>query len=98
MNADILRSLKSELTPDEYLNCDLKIGVHSGPPARTKDQLHKKALSHLRKLQKLPGRVLKLLQTSENYLCSLIYVFHCRFNNSSIVEFCTEGRVGWKAA
>jgi len=52
-----LPSYSPELNPDEYLNCDLKIGVHSGTPARTKEQLNKKALSHLRKLQKLPGRV-----------------------------------------
>lgn len=52
-----LPSYSPELNPDEYLNCDLKSGVHSGVPARTKDQLHKKALSHLRKLQKLPDRV-----------------------------------------
>ena len=25
-----------ELNPDEYLNCDLKGGVHSGKPARSK--------------------------------------------------------------
>jgi len=48
-----------ELNPDEYLNGDLKVGVHSGVPARTKDQLKRKAISHLRKLQKLPGRVMK---------------------------------------
>ena len=52
-----LPSYSPELNPDEYLNCDLKAGVHSGPPARTRDQLAKKALSHLRKLQRLPGRV-----------------------------------------
>ncbi len=52
-----LPSYSPELNPDEYLNCDLKVGVHSGTPARTKEQLSKKALSHLRKLQKLPGRV-----------------------------------------
>jgi len=41
------------------LNCDLKAGVHSGVPARTKDQLKKKAISHLRMLQKKPKRVKK---------------------------------------
>jgi hypothetical protein len=45
------------LNPDEYLNGDLKSGVHSGVPARTETQLKRKALSHLRKLQKLPCRV-----------------------------------------
>jgi len=54
-----LPSYSPELNPDEYLNCDLKAGVHSGVPARTKEQLKKKAISHLRKLQKLPGRVCK---------------------------------------
>ena len=54
-----LPSYSPELNPDEYLNCDLKAGVHSGPPARSKEQLKSKALSHLRKLQKLPGRVMK---------------------------------------
>ncbi len=52
-----LPSYSPELNPDEYLNCDLKAGVHSGPPARTGEQLRAKAISHLRKLQKLPDRV-----------------------------------------
>jgi transposase len=54
-----LPSYSPELNPDEYLNCDLKAGVHSGPPARNQEQLKDKALSHLRKLQKLPKRVMK---------------------------------------
>ena len=54
-----LPSYSSELNPDEYLNCDLKAGVHSAIPARSKKQLKRKAISHLRKLQKLPGRVMK---------------------------------------
>ena len=54
-----LPSYSPELNPDEYLNCDLKGGVHSGVPARTKTELKQKAISHLRKLQKLPGRVAK---------------------------------------
>jgi len=54
-----LPSYSPELNPDEYLNCDLKDGVHSGVPARTKKELKQKAISHLRKLQKLPGRIKK---------------------------------------
>lgn len=54
-----LPSYSPELNPDEYLNGDLKVGVHSGVPARTKEQLKRKAISHLRKLQKLPGRVMR---------------------------------------
>ncbi len=57
-----LPSYSPELNPDEYLNCDLKIGVHSNAPARTKDQLSKKALSHLRRLQRMPGRVKNYFQ------------------------------------
>lgn len=30
-------SYSPELNPDEYLNCDLKAGVHSGVPTRSKD-------------------------------------------------------------
>lgn len=54
-----LPSYSPELNPDEYLNCDLKAGVHSGVPARTKGKLKAKALSHLRMLQKKPDRVQK---------------------------------------
>jgi transposase len=54
-----LPSYSPELNPDEYLNCDLKAGVHSGVPARRAKDLKQKAISHLKKLQKLPGRVMK---------------------------------------
>ena len=52
-----LPSYSPELNPDEYLNGDLKTGVHSGVPARSTSQLKAKAISHLRMLQKLPKRV-----------------------------------------
>jgi transposase len=52
-----LPSYSPELNPDEYLNCDLKAGVHSGVPARSPGQLRTKAISHLRMLQKRPARV-----------------------------------------
>ena len=48
-----------ELNPDEYLNCDLKAGVHSRSPARDTTGLKKKVRSHMTKLQKLPNRVRK---------------------------------------
>lgn len=54
-----LPSYSPELNPDEYLNCDLKAGVHSGLPARNKDQLNKKVRSHMRMLQNSPDRVAK---------------------------------------
>lgn len=52
-----LPSYSPELNPDEYLNCDLKQGVHSGRPARSKDGLKQKASRHMRMLQKKPKRV-----------------------------------------
>ena len=52
-----LPSYSPELNPDEYLNCDLKAGVHSGKPARDKASLKKKVISHMRMLQKRPTRV-----------------------------------------
>ena len=57
-----LPSYSPELNPDEYLNCDLKRAVRSGKPARTKVQLKKKALKHMRKLQRKPSRVRKYFE------------------------------------
>ena len=54
-----LPSYSPELNPDEYLNCDLKDGVHSTPPTRTEKTLREKVTSHMRKLQKLPERIVK---------------------------------------
>jgi len=54
-----LPSYSPELNPDEYLNCDLKAGVHSGSPARSKEQLKKKVTRHMRMLQRKSGRVKK---------------------------------------
>jgi len=54
-----LPSYSPELNPDEYLNCDLKAGVHSSTPAKSESELKKKAVSHLRMLQKRPQRVKK---------------------------------------
>jgi transposase len=54
-----LPSYSPELNPDEYLNCDLKVGVHTGVPATSKSELARKAVGHLRMLQKRPARVYK---------------------------------------
>lgn len=54
-----LPAYSPELNPDEYLNCDLKAGVHSGTPARSKAQLKQKASKHMRMLQRKPSRVRK---------------------------------------
>lgn len=52
-----LPSYAPELNPDEYLNGDLKAGVHSQPPSRSQEHLIKKVKAHMRNLQKLPTRV-----------------------------------------
>jgi transposase len=54
-----LPAYSPELNPDEYLNGDLKAGVHSRSPARDAEGLKKKVRSHMTKLQKLPNRVKK---------------------------------------
>lgn len=54
-----LPAYSPELNPDEYLNCDLKAGVHSGKPARNKEQLKQKTSNHMRMLQRKPKRVQK---------------------------------------
>lgn len=54
-----LPAYSPELNPDEYLNCDLKAGVHSQSPSRDTKGLERKVRSHMQKLQKLPGRVKK---------------------------------------
>ena len=51
-----------QLNPAEFLNCDVKYGVHSKPPTRNQAQLKQRVLSHLHKLQKLPARVRKYFQ------------------------------------
>lgn len=48
-----------QLNPTEYLNCDVKQGVHSKPPTRNLAQLKGRVSSHLHKLQKLPNRIIK---------------------------------------
>ncbi len=40
-------------------SCDLKAGVHSKFPAGDRAGLKKKVICHMRRLQKLPGRVKK---------------------------------------
>jgi transposase len=54
-----LPSYSPELNPDEYLNCDLKAGVHSKPPVRNQAGLKDAVSSHMRTLQKSPERVAK---------------------------------------
>lgn len=55
----LLPPYSPQLNPVEYLNCDVKQGVHSKPPTRNLSQLKERVSSHLHKLQKLPIRIMK---------------------------------------
>lgn len=52
-----LPSYSPELNPDEYLNNDIKQGVHSKTLFRDEKSLKKGVLSYMRMLQKMPERV-----------------------------------------
>lgn len=52
-----LPAYSPELNPDEYLNCDLKAGVHAKPPTRDTATLKKNVRAHMRMLQQSPIRV-----------------------------------------
>jgi transposase len=57
-----LPSYSPELNPDEYLNNNLKQRVHSGLPARTEKELHKKTRSFMKMLAKRPQHVKKYFE------------------------------------
>ncbi len=52
-----LPSYSPELNPDEGVNADLKQAVPRKAPARSKQQLKRAAISHMRKLSKQPERI-----------------------------------------
>lgn len=52
-----LPSYSPELNPDECLNADLKQAVTAKAPSRSKGQLKKVTVAHLRKLSKSPERI-----------------------------------------
>ncbi|NTU53398.1 MAG: IS630 family transposase, partial [Chlorobiaceae bacterium] len=53
-----------DLNPDEYLNRDLKKNVNGRVIARTESELKMNLLSFMRKLQKLPDRVMSYFNSS----------------------------------
>lgn len=53
-----LPAYSPQLNPVEYLNNDVKQQVHSKSPTRNLDQLKQRVSSSLRKIQKLPARVI----------------------------------------
>ena len=54
-----LPAYSPELNPDEYLNCDLKAGIHTGDAPKNEQALKGRVVSHMRMLQKHPDRVKK---------------------------------------
>ena len=46
-----------ELNPDEGLPADLKQAVTGKPPVRSRPELKRRVINHMRRLSKLPGRV-----------------------------------------
>ncbi len=57
-----LPSYSPELNPDEYLNNDLKQGVHSKTLFRNINSLKNGVVSHMRMLQKTPKRVMNFFK------------------------------------
>lgn len=54
-----LPSYSPESNPDEYLNCDLKIGLSQKPSPKTEQDLKRNVNSHMKLLQRNPERVKK---------------------------------------
>ncbi|SBS27179.1 hypothetical protein MSP8887_00562 [Marinomonas spartinae] len=54
-----LPAYSPKLNPDEYLNCDLKAGVHTGDAPKNGKILKDRVVSHMRGLQKNPNRIKK---------------------------------------
>jgi transposase len=54
-----LPAYSPDLNPDEYLNADLKAGIRSAAPARSKSDLKGTVFGHMRMLQRKPERIVK---------------------------------------
>ncbi len=78
-----LPSYSPEINPDEYLNCDLKAGVHSRPPTRAKGDLKRKTIAHLKKGAETARQGKKVLPTSEDCLRCVMCLFDRRVNNGN---------------
>ncbi len=54
---EVFPGYSPELNPDEGVNGDLKQAVTRKAPARSKAQLKRAVVGHMRKLSKLPDRI-----------------------------------------
>jgi hypothetical protein len=69
-------SYSPELNLDEYLSCDLKTGIPSSKPARSKAQFKGKVISHMRMLQNKPARMAKYFRHEKiRYAALQIWLF-----------------------
>ena len=57
MEVHYLPPYSPDLNPDEGVNADLKQAVPREAPTRSKPQLKRAAISHMRSLAKRPGRI-----------------------------------------
>ena len=62
-------SYSPELNPDEYLNRDLKKNVHGKRAPKTQEELKENVLRFMRKLQKLPERIMKYFSSPKVEYC-----------------------------
>ena len=60
-----LPAYSPELNPDEGVNADLKQAVPRRAPARSKPQLKRAAISHMRSLSKRPNRIRPIFQNPQ---------------------------------
>ena len=76
-----LPSYSPELNPDEGLNADLKQAVTRKPPARSKPELKRAVISHMRRLVKAARPDPQLLRASNFPLCRVVQDHPSRINN-----------------
>ena len=87
-----LPSYSPELNPDELLNCDLKAGVHSKPPAHHQQQLKGKIVSHMFMLQKTPQSA-EILQSQQDKVCRLMAYVDVAGSFLSKTRICDELKI-----
>ena len=62
LNPPYLPPYSPELNPDEGINGDIKRSVTAKPPARSRAELKRNLICHMRKLSRLPKRMHSFFQ------------------------------------
>ena len=68
-----LSAYSPDLNPDEHLNADVKQGVGSRAPVRTKNRLHTAITNHMNMLQRMPARICKYFQDPAISYAGVLY-------------------------